>query len=73
MKSEVPYARDIWKNVGGMMGGIDGKQARKIMQDGKVFGKALDERFGRRKQSYPWEQTLRAITDDDDDLKKKNK
>ena len=53
MKSEVPYARDIWKNVGGMMGGIDGKQARKIMQDGKVFGKALDERFGRRKQSYP--------------------
>ena len=53
MKSEVPYARDIWKNVGGMMGGIDGKQARKIMQDGKVFGKALDEQFGRRKQSYP--------------------
>ena len=44
MKSEVPYARDIWKNVGGMMGGIDGKQ---------VFGKAPDERFGRRKQSYP--------------------
>ena len=33
---------------------------------GYVFGKALDERFGRRKQSYPWEQTFRAITDDDD-------
>ena len=43
----------IDQQLGGMMGGIDGKQARKIMQDGKVFGKALDDQFGRRKQSYP--------------------